>query len=74
MRLLLRSDSGLSYPNSSLIYCSNSSHHVHIFHQINGQNSDGSLSDGRLCVCIQCLLAKIQNINIFPACTPRSGL
>lgn len=38
MRLLLRSDSRLSYPNSSLIYCSNSSHDVHISHGISGQD------------------------------------
>lgn len=71
MRLLLRSDSVLSYPNSSLIYCSNSSHYVHIFHQISGQDSDGSLSDERLCVCTQCLLAKIQTHQLFSSLHPQ---
>lgn len=68
--MLLRSDSDLSYPTSSLNYCSMSSHHVHIYHQINGHSSHGSSSDNRLYACTQRLFAAIQTSNPFSAAPP----
>lgn len=70
MRLLLRSDSRLSYPNSSLIYCSNSSHDVHISHGKSGQDLMAVclITD---CVCASSPTCQNSNHQPFPYLQPQ---